>query len=368
MLLLNSSAYSRYFSDATGVTSVTGDNSILGFNMMLKTPAAWAGTTHRLTVSLKEYSANVNQVRAMAARSGLSGANADPGGVLTYTRGGDGAMRADLAAAASSGVTAGLYAAEAGASGSVALDHRIDNLTVSDRVYRDAAGEERLSITLTNDASHQEPIRLYCEVLLDDEETPVYLDLPYDMYSTAHSRTHTIDLPLAALAGQRQAARARVTVRGIGITETTLKDNTFDVQLSDSDPLRITVQPQSRTVMAGESTAMTVQAAGGITPYTYRWQVWTGESLGWQEIQGADTDRLTLENIGYALNGRKYRCAVTDQNLDSVLSEEAVLTVIRELPPTGDGSQPLFAAAGAAVLALLWLALRRRNRGRERGR
>ncbi len=328
------------------------------FNMLIKVPSGWKGTTHQLTFALDSYSASASQVRSMALRSGLDTEAFEGAETVTWSRSANGTMQPETSLLSSGGVSLPLGETDLPVSAVLAND--LDNLEVLERVYVGAAGESRLSMTISNETVDSDSIRLYCEVLLDDDTTPIYLDLPYDSASMANARTHTIDIPLSALSGGRKAHKAEVTIRGIGITETALLDNTFEVLLEEEDPLRITVQPRDREAAAGENVSMAVQAAGGIAPYTCQWQEYMGETLGWQNIQGAAKSTLTLEKVDQGMNGRRYRVVVTDQNLDSVISDEAVLTV-RKASPTGDASHTLLYLLLAALLLLAWFLLRKKT-------
>ena len=334
---------------------------VAAFSLMIKVPSGWTGQTHRLKLALQSFSASTSVTGSMAMQSGLmpeTGA-LQANGTVTYRRSADGTMKRSNAGV-QSGVSS-LLADEAGVPMDAILDHQLDNLVLRGRVYRHAGGEKRVSLTISNDAVDHESIRLYCEVRYDGQDSPVYMDLPYDPDSTAHARTHTIDLPLSAIDNGRNAEKAEITIHGIGIEETTLLDNRYEVILRDSDPLKIVVQPQSCSALETETVKMSVKAAGGKPPYSYQWQEYMGESLGWRDIKDAVTDTLTLEKVTLGMNGRRYRCVVTDQNLDDVTSDEAVLTVRKRLLPTGDdGRLPLLLLAAAALL-VCWFLIRRKQ-------
>ena len=327
----------------------------------MKSPASWQETaTYRLQFDLKDYTANTDQLRSLAMEHGLTPANANAGGsrTLTWTRTPRGTMELSEAPAANNGgfrYATGLTAPDA-----AVLDYSLQNLDVDHRVYVTPKGERRISVYISNDSHQLTPIRLYCELRYDGRNDTGYLDLPYDPDSLSHSRTHTIDFPVSALDDGSGAREVEVTIRGIGLEEWSLLDNTFTVRLKEEDPLRITVQPQSQTVMEGESAEFLIRAAGGVPPYEYRWQVWMGESLGWQDVKGTE-DTLLLEGTHTGMDGWRYRCVVTDRTGNSVTSEEAVLTVLKNPVPTGDASQPLLLLLGAAGLFALWLLLRRKK-------
>ena len=50
---------------------------------------------------------------------------------------------------------------------------------------------------------------------------------------------------------------------------------------------------------------------------------------------------MTLQNAQLSQNGTRYRCIVTDRALSRVESVAVSLTVIRDVPQTGDNSNPV---------------------------
>jgi len=117
------------------------------------------------------------------------------------------------------------------------------------------------------------------------------------------------------------------------------------------------------TARVGETVQFSVAVAGGTKPYTYKWQVWMGEKKGWVDIPDSDSATLTVEQITEKMHGRKARCVVTDHYLNTITSDEAMLTISGQpLPETGDKTNlPLYIAAALLALALLWW-LRRREK------
>lgn len=326
------------------------------YYMIIHTPSSWDGEKD-LRFEIEEFSASMNQVRSMALRSGVAiGVNAANPGEITWSRDGSHARQANAN-------NSGIYAVMAGTPKGFTLEHDLDNLIVKHRVYVTPSGERRISFIVTNDAADYGQLRLTCAIYLDGSETPIYMDLPYDPQSTSHERTHTFDMPVSALDNGKNAKKAKVVILGIDNEEMGVLDNTFEVNLGGSDPLRIVVQPQSQAALEGEAVTLFVQAAGGNPPYEYQWQEHMGESLGWRNIQGATGDTLTLDKMTVGMNGRRYRCVVSDRSLDSVVSEEAVLT-LRDVLRTGDNSQPLLILAAAAILIALWVLLQKKRKNR----
>lgn len=330
------------------------------FTMLMKSPVSWNETAnHRLQFDLTEYTANTDQLQSLAMEHGLLPQNVAGAQSLTWSRSAGGTMELDqpLLQSGSGGFQ---YATGLKAPDSAVLNHSLQNLDVDHRVYVTPDGERRISIYITNDSSQYTSIRLYCELRYDGREEVGYLDLPYDPDSLSHGRGHTLDFPVSALDDGSGAKEVEVTIRGVGLEEWSLLDNSFTVRLNEDDPLRIIVQPQSQTALEEETVEFFVQAAGGTPPYQYRWQVWMGESLGWQDLNATE-DTLVLERVHMGMNGWRYRCIVTDRNTNSVTSEEAVLTVLKKTVPTGDASQPLLLLIGAVGLFVLWILLRRKK-------
>ena len=69
-----------------------------------------------------------------------------------------------------------------------------------------------------------------------------------------------------------------------------------------------------------------------------------------------------MENVTQDMNGLKVRCAVTDFYLNTIVSDEAGLTVAG-VPRTGDDANlQLYIAAVLAGAALLWWIWRRKKK------
>lgn len=85
----------------------------------------------------------------------------------------------------------------------------------------------------------------------------------------------------------------------------------------------ITEQPQNQTVDEGETATFTITATGD--PLTYQWQQST-DGADWTDISGANSDTYTTEAATTDMNGRQYRCKVSN-SAGSVTSEPAILTV-----------------------------------------
>lgn len=99
--------------------------------------------------------------------------------------------------------------------------------------------------------------------------------------------------------------------------------------------------------------------------FGYQWQEYLGRDLGWRDIPGAEENVLTVENVKLSMNGRQYRCVVTDHHLDVTASDPAALNVVSVLPPTGDHTNlPLYLTLAATAL-ILAVSLRYARKRRE---
>ena len=109
--------------------------------------------------------------------------------------------------------------------------------------------------------------------------------------------------------------------------------------------LCIVDQPVNISASEGEEAMFSVTADGGEKPYRYQWQCMSGIDQ-WTDIPGADQDTYRIASVQLEQNGLTVRCVITDQLGDSVTSNPASLSVLRQ-PQTR--SQPM--------LWLLWLLL-----------
>lgn len=130
-----------------------------------------------------------------------------------------------------------------------------------------------------------------------------------------------------------------------------LKDIPLWLSELNTTTLKITKQPTDVSVAIGDSAIFTVVAEGN--NLSYQWQVSSSNGANWGDtaLDGNKTPTLTVSPVGTVLNGRLYRCVVTDTlSGDTVTSNAAKLTVINTNPikittqPTGVDS-----AVGNAV-------------------
>ena len=89
----------------------------------------------------------------------------------------------------------------------------------------------------------------------------------------------------------------------------------------------ITVQPSDFYGRVGENAVFTVEATG--TGLTYKWQYKNAGTRIWRVSthDGHDTSTLNVP-ITKNRNGQMYRCIITDENKNSLTSNEVSLHVI----------------------------------------
>lgn len=121
------------------------------------------------------------------------------------------------------------------------------------------------------------------------------------------------------------------------LTRMVYADKRLSFTVGDANALRITKQPQNVSGKATNTLKLSVEAAGGKTPYTYRWQV-MDEKGSWTWISDeknasfgghkADTFWATGAYLTKASEKSwKFRCVVTDADGRSVTSEAAGMTL-----------------------------------------
>ena len=114
----------------------------------------------------------------------------------------------------------------------------------------------------------------------------------------------------------------------------------FKIVYTANQAPSITQQPANQTASAGQSATFSV-AASGTAPLAYQWQ------RGGVDIAGANSPAYTTPPVSSADDGARFRCVVSNA-FGSATSNEAVLTVVSNQPPTGTITQP---AAGALYSA-----------------
>jgi Ig-like domain-containing protein len=101
---------------------------------------------------------------------------------------------------------------------------------------------------------------------------------------------------------------------------------------ADSSAPAITTHPASQTVAPGASVSFNV-AASGPPPLRYQWQ------RNGVDIPGATTSTYTLASAAAGDNAARFRVIVSNDS-GNALSNEAVLTVTANRPPTASITQP----------------------------
>ena len=97
-------------------------------------------------------------------------------------------------------------------------------------------------------------------------------------------------------------------------------------KLTVGTALKITAQPEAQTVASGAKATFTVGASG--TGLTYQWQYSANGGSTWSNTTLSGYNTATLKvTASSTVNGRQYRCIVTDANGDTVTSDGAKLTV-----------------------------------------
>lgn len=99
--------------------------------------------------------------------------------------------------------------------------------------------------------------------------------------------------------------------------------------LSVSDAVAISNQPADVTICSGNNTSFTVAATGSIV--SYQWQLSTDGGGSFNNITGANTATLSLNNVNASLTNYRYRCVITG-GCNTVTSTAATLTV--QVPPS----------------------------------
>jgi hypothetical protein len=95
-----------------------------------------------------------------------------------------------------------------------------------------------------------------------------------------------------------------------------------------------TTNPSSVTVDSGQTATFSSTASGGITPYTYQWQVSINNGLNFSNISGATSSSYTTGILSTTENGYQYRMLVTDASSNTAISGAAILTVNGTLSAT----------------------------------
>ena len=128
------------------------------------------------------------------------------------------------------------------------------------------------------------------------------------------------------------------------LTRMVYADKRLSFTVGDANALRITKQPQNVSGKATNTLKLSVEAAGGKTPYTYRWQRRTADT-DWSDLSKTPRSAVeqTINNVdaqvlrispgafsSLAERGYAFRCVVTDADGNSVTSNSAAFFVKTE--------------------------------------
>jgi len=106
----------------------------------------------------------------------------------------------------------------------------------------------------------------------------------------------------------------------------TVTSEAATLTVTDDAGFSITLQPSDYTGLAGTTATFTVEADG--TGLTYQWQYLTAGGTIWHDsgMDGADTAALSVA-ITAARDGQQYRCVITDEDGNMVVSDAVTLSV-----------------------------------------
>ena len=103
-------------------------------------------------------------------------------------------------------------------------------------------------------------------------------------------------------------------------------------------PLVILFQPSDVIAPEGSAVSVSVEAEG--TDPTYQWQYSKNGGSSWYNCKSAGFNQTTFAfTMSSSLEGRLYRCIVKDGFGETVISEEASISLFRELQITGDSHE-----------------------------
>ncbi len=124
------------------------------------------------------------------------------------------------------------------------------------------------------------------------------------------------------------------------------------IHFGASMPGKIESNPADVTAPVGGTASFTVVASGDVVSYQWQYKTpagaWKNSS---SKTAGYNTDTLTVEATA-ARNGYQYRCVVTDQDGNTVISEPAALTVAQPMVITGSPADNVGMAGRVAGFAV----------------
>jgi uncharacterized membrane protein YgcG len=141
----------------------------------------------------------------------------------------------------------------------------------------------------------------------------------------------------------------------------------FSAAVLRADDATIIAHPTSRTVTAGQNATFTIAASGNPAP-TYQWQS-SSNGTTWTNLantspySGVTSAMLTITGASASLNGRQYRCVVSNSQGDTT-SDVATLTVnpnpiittqpVSQTINVGQRTTFTVAAIGAPTISYRW--------------
>ena len=246
----------------------------------------------------------------------------------------------------------------------IELDTSVRDLSIEANQW-DNNGEPMVTLTVTNWAyigtSGGTANTVVMEAFLDEETEPVFrYSLPDEV---SDKETWNFDMPLSLLTAGRSASKVTVKIKGRNYEEVGDVDNTTVIFL-DTEDLTFLTQPSSLDVPEGSGAVFHAAVIGGRTPYRYQWQALAPKGT-WTDLEGENSDTLTLKAVTQEMNGNHYRLTVTDASDYSAVSNAATLS-IKKVPRTGDHTPIVWYAAGilAASGMIVYIMLRKKKRNK----
>ncbi|WP_321295910.1 immunoglobulin domain-containing protein [Marinifilum fragile] len=112
------------------------------------------------------------------------------------------------------------------------------------------------------------------------------------------------------------------------------KTITSDIVVFDvKEEVTITNQPVDVSVVDGDDVEFTI-AASGFEPIDYQWQIWVGPGVDdWSDLtnsgvySGCNSTKLDISKANLSINGKQYRCLVSNECSTDISSAKVTLTV-----------------------------------------
>ena len=230
-------------------------------------------------------------------------------------------------------------------------------------------GTETVTFYIHEPASMDSRETVWLKAWAEEEEEPCFAMLLTGRVKDrgiTDELTWNIDIPLEELTDNKKPAYITVAVIGDEETEAASFDNEVVIWLSTNEFV-IVQQPGDVTVYEKKDASFQVGVSGGRKPYTYQWQV-LGRNGKWEDLEDGVYPELVLTGVTLEMNGNRYRCIIYDANGTDLVTREAKLKVLKDVPNTGD-SMPVGGTAMMILLgmgALLFLGITERKRRRNR--